>query len=424
MRYAFLFLALSALFAENIADIEKNINANKAKLQEKTKQQQQITNKLSELGNTINSRRNQITKLQTQIDLLQKNIRQNQGQNQIQGKKLQDLQHKFSILESQKNKIQFYIANLIVNDLAFSLVLDKQNGISPDDVILEDIFDILSQQSQKKILVLNDQQLQIAKQMDQTTTAISEISLLINTQENKKQQLQKMINTQKVLNKKLQEEMNAYNQKIAQIAKEREGLNAILQDLNIIKANKQKELQAAQKKARLEAQKAQKQAQQQTTQQQQDKSKAQAKLDIVQMANSYKNVSVIKYDGKKTISPLDNYTIEQNFGPYYDPVYNLKVFNESVTLVSKTPNAVVYSIMDGKVVYAKEAPILKKVVIIEHPNEMYSIYSQLDKIAPTVKPGFMVKKGYTIGRVSQRLGLEITQKDMHINPLDVIAKSK
>lgn len=88
------------------------------------------------------------------------------------------------------------------------------------------------------------------------------------------------------------------------------------------------------------------------------------------------------------------------------------------------PNSVVYSIFDGKVVYAKEAPILKKVVIIEHSNEMYSIYSQLDKIAPTIKPGFVVKKGYTIGRVSQRLGLEITQKDKHIDPLEIIAKSK
>ena len=420
MRYALgLALVLCVVLAENIKDIEKNINASKAKIQEKTKQQKQISSRLSVLGNTINERKIQIAKIQSQINLLQKNIKQNQSQNQSQTKKLNDLKQAYSVLESQKNRIQFYIANLIANDLAFTLVLDRQSIVSPDDIILEDVFNILTQQSQEKILTLNKQQSQVTEQMNKIASNISEISSLIDTQESKKQQLQKMINTQKILSEKLQSEINDYNKKFAQIAKEREELDSIMRKLNITKVNKQKEIQA-----QLEAQKKAQQAQ--VAQQSQDKVKSQTnkKINMVQIANNYQNISVVKYNGSKTIAPLDYYTVEQNFGPYYDSVYNLKVFNESVTLLSKTPNAVVYSIFDGKVVYAKEAPILKKVIIIEHQNEMYSIYSQLDKIAPTIKPGFVVKKGYTIGRISRRLGLEITQKDKHIDPLEIISKSK
>ena len=59
-------------------------------------------------------------------------------------------------------------------------------------------------------------------------------------------------------------------------------------------------------------------------------------------------------------------------------------------------------------------------VIIEHKDNMHTIYAQLDKIAPTIKPGRAVKKGYTIGRVDNALKFEVTLKDKHIDPLELI----
>lgn len=407
---------------KKLEDIEKDIHANKQKLEEKAKEERKISSRLSSLGNTINARKKQVASLRAQIVFLQKSISQNQSQNQSQEKKLGSLRTTLQALESEKSAIQAYIANIIIKDLSFWLVLDKQSAVSPDDVMLEEAFDLLTKQSQSKILALSDKQKKITDQIGLITHNINEITTLIGTQQNKKEQLQKMINEQKLLNDKLQAELNDYNQKLIQITKEREGLDSILQHLNIIKADRQKELER-QRQALLAAQKAQKEKEEKQAKEN-DSQSQENNLNIVQVANSYKNVSVIKYAGAKTIAPLEYYTIEQNFGPYFDPVYNLKVFNESITLLSKVPNAVVYNILDGKVVYAKEAPVLKKVVIVEHSNETYTIYSQLDKIAPTVKPGFVVKKGYTIGRVSQRLGLEITQKDKHIDPIEVIAKSK
>lgn len=78
--------------------------------------------------------------------------------------------------------------------------------------------------------------------------------------------------------------------------------------------------------------------------------------------------------------------------------------------------------MDGKVIYAQEMAGLKKVVVIEHANKMNTIYSMLDKIPPTLKQGFVVSKGYVIGRVNDRLNLEIIQDGKHINPLEAIAR--
>lgn len=423
-------LCLSAT-PKKLEDIEKDIHTNKQKLEAKAQEERKISSRLSSLGNTINARKKQIANLREQIVFLQKSINQNQNQSQAQAKRLESLRTTLQSLESEKSAIQAYIANIIIKDLSFLLVLDKQSVLSPDDVMLEEAFELLTKQSQSKILSLSEKQKKITDQIGLITNNINAITTLIGTQQNKKEQLQKMINEQNLLNDKLQAELNDYNQKLVQITKEREGLDSILQNLNIIKADRQKELER-QRQAVLAAQKAQREKEEREARARAESAATSTSapepkkdnLNIVQVANSYKNVSVIKYTGAKTIAPLEYYTIEQNFGPYFDPVYNLKVFNESITLLSKVPNAVVYNILDGKVVYAKEAPVLKKVVIVEHSNETYTIYSQLDKIAPTVKPGFVVKKGYTIGRVSQRLGLEITQKDKHIDPIEVIAKSK
>lgn len=147
----------------------------------------------------------------------------------------------------------------------------------------------------------------------------------------------------------------------------------------------------------------------QTTQQ----PKTKDDFDVRQVASSYHNIGTTKYKGTKTIAPLENFTIEKHFGPYFDPVYKMKVFNESVTLTPKGDDKV-KSVLDGKVVFAKDTPILKRVVIIEHKNNMHTIYAQLDKIAPTIKPGSTVKKGYTIGRVDNALKFEVTLKDKHM----------
>lgn len=417
---------------KSIKDIEKDIQDNKAKLQQKAQAERKISSRLSTLGNTINERKKQITKLREQITFIQKNINQNQSQSQNQEKRLDGLRKALRTLEEEKSKVQFYIANLIIKDLAFQLVLDKQSIISPDDVILEDVFEILTKQTKEKIVVLSEKQGKIAEQIGSITKNIDEITHLIGTQQNRKEQLQKMINEQNLLNEKLQAELNDYNERLLQISKEREGIDNILQELNIIKAKTQQEIQKEKEKAlaaekerqEKERKEQEKQAQQGTTPPPPPPATKEA-LKVLQVASSYKDIPVIKYTGTKTISPLEYYTVEQSFGSVYDPVYNNRFFHQDVKLLSKVPNAVVQNIFEGKVIYAKEhSSMLKKVVIIDHGNDFVTIYSHLDKIAPTVKPGFIVKKGYTIGRVSQRLGLEVTQKDKHIDPLEIIAKSK
>ena len=133
--------------------------------------------------------------------------------------------------------------------------------------------------------------------------------------------------------------------------------------------------------------------------------------------SSYQAVKTKKYKGKKTIAPLDSFTITKKYGTYTDPIYGIKIFNEAISLKPKKANAKVKTVFNGKVIYAEKTNVLDNVVIIEHKNGLHTIYANLSQISPNIKKGKKVKKGYSIGRVTDELTFEVTQKSYHINPI-------
>lgn len=117
---------------------------------------------------------------------------------------------------------------------------------------------------------------------------------------------------------------------------------------------------------------------------------------------------------------MDKFVITKKYGKYVDPIYNIKIFNESIELKPLKPNAKVKNVLNGKVILAKKTPHLNNVIIIKHKGGLYTIYAHIDKIAPTIKKGKKVKKGYVIGRVNNKLTFEVTKNRYHINPLELI----
>ena len=141
---------------------------------------------------------------------------------------------------------------------------------------------------------------------------------------------------------------------------------------------------------------------------------------VTKKGSSYQRVKSKKYRGKKTIAPLSGYRLVKKFGPYTDPIYKIKIYNESVSLQPNQRNAKVKTVLNGKVILAKKTQLLDNVVIIKHSNGLHTIYAHLDQIAPTIKKGKKVKRGSTIGRVNHELIFEVTQDSYHIDPMSLI----
>ncbi|GAA7820727.1 M23 family metallopeptidase [Helicobacter pylori] len=394
----FLLATLLSANTQKVSDIAKDIQHKETLLKKTHEEKNQLNSRLSSLGEAIRSKELQKAEMERQMAALKKSLEKNRNESLAQEKVLTNYRKSLDHLQKQRSFLQKRVFDTLLQDFLFSQALKRQNLASSNDVILQAAFENLHQSTLSKMSQLSQEEKDLNAQALKVKSSIQKISSVIDEQKTREATLKSLQTEQNKLILSMQKDYAIYNQRLTLLEKERQNLNALLKRLNIIKQNKENEEKVSLKKS------------------------SQA-LEVKQVASSYQNINTTSYNGPKTIAPLNDYEVVQKFGPYIDPVYNLKIFSESITLVSKTPNALVRNVLDGKIVFAKEISMLKKVVIIEHKNGIRTIYSQLDKIAPTIKSGMRIQKGYVLGRIDQRLGFEVTMREKHINPLELIARN-
>jgi len=130
-------------------------------------------------------------------------------------------------------------------------------------------------------------------------------------------------------------------------------------------------------------------------------------------------VKTIRYTGAKTIAPLSHFTVIKHYGPYIDPIYKIKIFNESVSLKSRHKNAKVRTILNGKIIFSKKTALLKRVIIMQNAGGIHTIYANLTNLAPGIKVGSRLRRGSVLGRINRQLVFEVTKRNYHINPLEL-----
>jgi len=141
---------------------------------------------------------------------------------------------------------------------------------------------------------------------------------------------------------------------------------------------------------------------------------------VRQINSSYQKSSTYAYRGGKTISPILGARLVKKYGTYIDPIYKIKIFNESITLKAPHPNAKVQNVLNGKVVFAGKSSMLGKVVVVAHSGKMHTVYAGLSKISPTIHVGSKIKRGYVVGKVTNKLLFQATKNSKHINPMRLI----
>ena len=245
----------------------------------------------------------------------------------------------------------------------------------------------------------------------------------------KKRQIQNVEN--------LEKDKERYIRQLEDIHAQQEALNKTLQDLKIIDDKQEREKAKAEEERRLAELEKKKEQKKQSQKSQnikdekidfsedeepqiKDERVANINKKIKQYGSSYQESRVAKYHGARTIAPLENAYVKRKFGNYTDPVYNIKIFNESIVLGTKSDNSQVKNVLNGEVVFVNETAVLGKVIIVKHTGNIHTIYAHLSQIAPTIKVGSIIKKGYVIGRISGDLTFEVTQANHHINPLELI----
>ena len=372
------------------ANINTQIKSSQKKLLYTTKRVKGLNVKLSRLAREINVLQKELHSIDEKLVKLDKLLEQ---ANERYKQKLQEYEatkRNIETLSVQEKKLKQKLVLLISNAFAKSLLLSSMNTPTQEDVIKEEVLKAIQKSADSALQKVGNQYNETKKALKEKKEKLVNLEkeikdLLRNREELKNLKLKK---SKKLT--KLNEKKRRYKIELEKLQKQQASLTKTLQKLKI--------LQQSQKSA-----------------------SASTKMKVKKYGQkSYKRIKTVRYRGAKTIPPLEKFIIIKRYGVYKDPIYNIEIPNENIELKPLVPNAKVRNVLNGKVVLAKWTPHLKNVVIVKHANNLYTIYAYLDKIAPFIKKGRRIKKGYILGRVNSKLIFEVTKNNAHIDPLDLI----
>jgi septal ring factor EnvC (AmiA/AmiB activator) len=458
VRFLFLsFVVVSALLFG--ATTTTKIKESKKDLSSVKRDKKKTSRQLDKIAKDIKAAEEEIAVLNKKIEELEASQSKNEARYEVLKKELSsskaELKKTGRLLEEKQKKF----ISLLSEQFSVIFAMEKaKHEPTRDSMMSEEIYKAYKRLNNKELASLKKDILLLRKRKKnklylQNKTQ-NEIKRIIKQRES---YVQKKAAKEKLL-KKLAADEEKYNTKLAKIEDKQNDLRATLAKLNILhkqeveearkraearkkalrlekerkrrirkekelaraKARKAKEAlkkartEEAKKKARLAAKKAAKEVKEVEL-----KSKKQSDR-VRQINSSYKKEKVAAYRGGKTIPPIRGARVVKKFGTYIDPIYKIKIFNESITLQAPSSPAKVQNVLNGKVVFAGKSSMLGKVVVVAHSGKMHTVYAGLSKIAPNIKVGRKIKKGYVIGKVNKKLMFQATKNSKHINPLKLI----
>ena len=399
IRVFFTLLCLSLLLYAS--SVDKKIKKTSHALSTYSKNYKKLNKKMAKTAEAILRQKKEIQRQEALIKRLETELAEKSSSYDVNKKQLASLLARQNELEKKADELQQEIAFSIAKSVSLSVLLNEKYSKDIDSIIELEVLKAKLKNYKKRIAKLNSEYAQVISNIRNLSSQAKRLKASIDEIDAKRKRLVAIQKKNKKDLEKLKIAKASYKRSLKRLLKKQDELKRMLSRLNIIKIDeaRRKKEEAARKKAFA------------------SKSVSTKNLPKVKRyGKSYQSIKTKKYTGPKTIAPLDSYVITKKYGTYVDPIYGIKVFNESISMKPKRKNARVKNIFNGKVIYADKTAMLNNIVIIEHKNGLHTIYANLSQIAPYVKKGRRVKRGYIIGRVNDELIFEATQKSLHINP--------
>ena len=396
-----LVLLLTLLHAKDTVD--KRISSTNSKISSFSKNYSNINRKMAQTAKAILKQKKELEKQNEYLAKLQKELKEKESTYKDDTSELNKLRGYQKKLKKEQDAIEEELVFVIAQSVSLSVILDEDYTVNSDSLIEFEVLSSMLEESKKRAKQLNEKFYENSKNIDALKNHTNSLQVAINNIDNKRKKEIKTKKANKKALNKLEQAKNSYKKELKKLINKQNALKKTLAELNIIKVDKIKK--AKEEQERKEA----------------FKSKSVVSNEnlpkVKKHGSSYQSVKTAKYRGAKTIAPLDAYSITKKYGTYTDPIYGIKIFNESISLKPRNSNAKVKTVFNGKVIYADKTAVLNNIVIVEHTDGLHTIYANLSQISPNIRKGKKIKKGYTIGRVSDELVFEVTQKSYHINPI-------
>lgn len=420
MKRTFLLLVLLAFAGASTGKIDQKISKTQKELSKKEHELQATSLTLEELGKSIIKQQRHVTTLSSKLKNLTHSILEDKDKlaKKEADKELLLAKRRESL--NKRNAIEQKLIDIIVNDLAYSEIIAAENKTSSaKDVIKKEIFTNLKEMVLSQSKELKEEFARYVLEVKEIEGEIADISKEIQELRDAKIKVATLKDEKEAQLDKLNREKAIYKKRLSSLMREQESSRNLLDQLKLTKQqiiDKEKE-----RKRRAEAErKRQERLAKEQKAAPQEKLADTSGIHVKKVGSSYQDVDITHLRGNKVRAPLDKFTVTKKFGTYQDPVYNIKIHNDSITLKPSRRDSVVRSVLGGKVIFAKDYNVLGKTVVIEHVGNVLTFYSNLSTIAPGIKPGKKINARTAVGRVDEELKFKVTKGTTLVDPLELI----
>ncbi len=368
----FIFILFQSILFAN------NIESNKSILA----QQKETKDKLEVLAQEIIYQKNILNKTKQNLVDINDNITSNKDKLKQFKLDVLNLEKKTKQIKKNIVKIENKIVDEMTNRYSASLGLSLAKQATSSEIIDKEIYGLLIKFTKNNIKKLNKlyQELNISE--NENKLKIIEYNKFIKDQEQKKNQYSKIKNRKQMIIDTLSNDHKKYKNELEDIIAKQKELGEVLENLYVIENNDEKSSSVNKKNKQY-----------------------------------IYGIGIAKYSGYKTIAPLKPYTIVKKFGLLKDKIYNITIFNKSISMKQENLNSEVFNVLNGKIIYIKkDSGVLENTVVIEHRNKVHTVYSNLDSINPNLSIGQRIRKGSSIGIINDTLIFQVTQENRYINP--------
>ena len=375
------------------ANVNNKLSYTRNNLQQTKIKASTMNDKLDKIVAQINKEKSSVNQIDKQIRFVNLKISSLEKSLSTYKDSLGQLISQKSNLMKQKSLLESKVIDFISNNY----YLQTSSINSSEDLINTEILKVVLKKTSKKMGKLSSLYVDLSKKIDDINKLIYSIKHSKEILQQKRNKLA-VLKQQKLQNlKKLQKIKVYYKAELEKVLKSQMQIQNQLAKLKIIQKNQEKQKELV-KLSKINP----------------------SKIDDTKVKNYGSNIVMstrtIRYRGEKTIPPVRG-IITKKFGYYKDPIYNIDIFNDSIT-IKTNPNAKVRAILGGKVVFIGDTSE-GKMIVISHRNKLHSIYARLSKLSPFIRKGYRVKKGEIIAKDSGKLEFEVTYKTTPINPNNI-----
>ena len=423
------------LFSATTTD--KKIEKSEKNLNKSVEEQKEMSGQLDRIAKNIKNANIDNKRLNKKLEVLSQMYSQDKEIYQASKKSLVEYDKNLKAINRKIKEENKKFVEVLANQSSVIYAMNQSHDPSRESIVMQEAYLLLKKQNTKELAELKLQIDRNKVQKRKISRKRSSVKKKINKIKKQRKEYEVQKDTKKELLKSLAADERKYREKLQKEMDRQNALRSALAELNILQKKEVEEEHriAAEQKAAMLAEEKRKQTERKKREQARSEARKEGKKvvygtkvksttsdrSVKKVGSSYKKNKIYAYRGGKTISPIRGAKLIKKFGTYVDPIYKIKIFNESITLRAPSSNAKVKNVLNGKVVFAGSSSMLGKVVVISHSGKMHTIYAGLSKIAPTVRKGSKIKKGYVIGKVSRKLIFEATKNSKHINPMRLIS---